>query len=381
MINILFYLYHFPGLGGIETVTSVIANYLANQGFNIWFYSSTSSKIYTKLDSRIKIFHSNTTEIQDQVQELSSFCISNNIKYIVLHDNYDLQAEVITTVVNRFPCKLFIVEHSDPMGVIKGSKLVMKRKLKCTLRNWFWLIKNYNYDKKKSKDYLLRKKKLFDACDKYIILSKRFERGINYCIPYFDKQKLVVINNPLTVPITQTTKRQNIVVFIARLEAVKRIDYLLQILKRVAPNYQKWKFRIYGDGKERNTVEEFIKNNIFPNIEYCGPTTKVSVVLQEAKVLLMTSEYEGWGLVLTEAMANGTVPIAFDSYLSIHDIIEDGVDGILVSPFNIDEYCSKLSALLDNDTSYQTMHQKVYSKAAQFQIENHIGRQWVDLLS
>lgn len=381
MKNILFYLHRFPGLGGIEIVTSVIANYLVNQGFNIWFYSPTSDKTYTRLDSRINVFHSKMIEIQEQTEEMFSYCVSNNIECIVLHDNYDLPAEIITGVINRLCCKLFIVEHSDPMGVIEGSKQVMKRKLKGNLCDLLWLIKNHDYDKKISRDYLSRKKKLFESCDKYIVLSKRFERSINCCIPNFDRQKLVAINNPLTVPIIQTKKHQNIVAFIARFEAVKRIDYLLQILKRVAPNHLEWTFRIYGDGKERDDVEKFIGNNISSNIEYCGPTTEVSSVLQEAKILLMTSEYEGWGLVLTEAMANGTVPIAFDSYLSIHDIIEDGVDGILVSPFNIDEYCSKLSALLDNDTSYQIMHQKVYSKAAQFQIENHIGRQWVDLLS
>lgn len=381
MRNILFYLHRFPGLGGIEIVTSVIANYLVKQGFNIYFYSPTADKMYAKLDSRIEVSHSNMARVEEQTEELFSYCISNNIECIILHDNYDLQAESITTIINRLHCKLFVVEHSDPMGVIKGAKRVMKRKLKGNLCELLWLIKNHDYDKRISRNYLSRKRKLFAICDKYIILSKRFERGINYCIPNFDRQKLIAINNPLTVPIIQTKKDQNIVVFIARFEAAKRIDYLLQILKRVAPNHSEWIFRIYGDGKQRGEIEKFVRNNTSSNIEYCGPTTEVSSVLQEAKILLMTSEYEGWGLVLTEAMANGAVPIAFDSYLSIHDIIEDGVDGILVTPFNIDEYCSKLSNLLDDDLSYQAMHKEVYLKAARFQIENQIGRQWKDLLS
>lgn len=381
MKNILFYLHRFPGLGGIETVTSVIANYLVNKGFNVYFYSIISDEASIKLDYRIKVAHPNSTKIAEQTEDLLFYCISKNIDYIVLHDNYDLSAEVVITVTNRLQCKLFVVEHSDPIGVIEGSKRVMKRKLNGNLCNLLWLIKNYNYDKRISRNYLSRKKKLFEACDKYIVLSKQFEKGIEECIPNFDRQKLVAINNPLTIPIRQIRKKQNVAVFIARLEAVKRVDYLLQILSQVAPKYSEWIFRIYGDGKERELVENFIDKRGFPNIEYCGSTADVSLVLQEAKILLMTSEYEGWGLVLTEAMANGVVPIAFASYLSIYDIIDDGVNGILVSPFNIDEYSSKLSNLLDGGLSYQIMHQKVYSKASQFHIDYQIGSQWIELFS
>lgn len=381
MKNILFYLHRFPGLGGIETVTSVIANYLVNKGFNVYFYSIISDEVSIKLDYRIKVAHPNSTKIAEQTEDLLFYCISKNIDYIVLHDDYDLSAEVVIAVTNRLQCKLFVVEHSDPIGVIEGSKRVMKRKLNGNLCNLLWLIKNYNYDKRISRNYLSRKKKLFEACDKYIVLSKQFEKGIEVCIPNFDRQKLVAINNPLTIPIRQIRKKQNVAVFIARLEAVKRVDYLLQILSQVAPKYSEWIFRIYGDGKERELVENFIGKRRFPNIEYCGSTADVSLVLQEAKILLMTSEYEGWGLVLTEAMANGVVPIAFASYLSIYDIIDDGVNGVLVSPFNIDEYSSKLSNLLDGGLSYQIMHQKVYSKASQFHIDYQIGSQWIELFS
>lgn len=380
MKNILFLLQRYPGLGGIEVVTTVIANYLINQGYNIFFYSITSEKEYTELDKRIIVYHNTKTEIKEQSKEFFNFCSSHKINYIILHDNYDIQPDLFIGTVKHLNCKFFVVEHSDPMGVIKGVKSVVQRKRHGNFHDLLWSLKNYNYDKKITKHYIIRKNQLFKACNKYVILSKRFENGIKYCIPDYDKNKLVAINDPLTVPIVQCEKQKNIVVFIARLEATKRIDYLIQILKQVAPKYLNWEFRIYGDGSERKIIEQFIQDQSTPNIKYYGPTNNVPAVLQEAKILLMTSEYEGWGLVLTEAMANGTVPIAFDSYESIHDIIENGVNGILVPPFNIHEYCSNLSKLLDNNNIYQMFHNKVYSKAASFQISNDIGKQWIKLL-
>lgn len=380
MANILFLLQRYPGLGGIEIVTTVIANYLINEGYNIFFYSTTSGKEYIKLDKRITVYHNTTNKKEEQSKLFFDFCSSNKIEYIILHDNYDIQLDFFINTIKCLHCKFFVVEHSDPMGFIKGVEKVIQRKKSGKLYDLLWLLKNYNYKRKITKYYITRKNELFNICDKYIILSRRFENGIKYCIPDYDPNKLVAINNPLTVPIVQCEKQKNIIVFIARLEATKRIDYLIKILKQIAPQYLNWEFRIYGDGSERERIEQFIKKRTSPNIKYYGPTDHVSSVLQEAKILLMTSEYEGWGLVLTEAMANGVVPIAFDSYVSIHDIIENGVDGILVPPFDLAEYCSQLSKLLNSDTIYQMYHNKVYSKAALFLIDNYIGKQWKDLL-
>lgn len=380
MQNIIFLLQRYPGLGGIETVTTTIANYLVNFGFNIHFYSIISEKGYNKLDKRIKTYTSKQNEIIKQSQEFYSYCHDNKIDCIILHDNYDIKLELILPTIKRLDCRFIVVEHSDPMGIIEGVNRLISRKKQGNIFDLLWLIKNRNYKNYTIKNYLYRKNELFNVCDKYIILSDSFRSGIKYCISNFNDNKLYAINNPLTVPIIKCNKSKNVVVFIARLEGTKRIDYLINILKEIAPKYLNWEFRIYGDGAERITVEKFIRKMNFSNLKYYGPTNNVSSVLQEAKVLLMTSEYEGWGLVITEAMANGVVPIAFDSYLSIHDIIDNMINGILVTPFNLNEYCLKLSMLLDDNTMYLKMHDNVYSKAFLFKIDNQIGNQWLTVL-
>ena len=92
--------------------------------------------------------------------------------------------------------------------------------------------------------------------------------------------------------------------------------------RRCAEQNQDWHFEIYGDGTQKKNVVAL--SDEYSNIFYKGVTNNVAEVLETATILIMTSSFEGWGLVLTEAMASGCIPMAFDSYLSVRDIIEDG---------------------------------------------------------
>ena len=69
----------------------------------------------------------------------------------------------------------------------------------------------------------------------------------------------------------------------------------------------------------------------------------------------MTSAFEGFGMTLVEAQQYGVVPMAMDSYLSLHDIVENGINGIIIENDNIEEYVSKLKKLMSNETERRSM--------------------------
>ena len=95
----------------------------------------------------------------------------------------------------------------------------------------------------------------------------------------------------------------------------------------------------------------------------------------KAKIFCMTSLYEGFGLVLVEAMKYGVVPFAFKSYPNVVDIINDGKDGVLVSPFDVEEYASKLRELMTNPDKLQVLSKQAEMKSREFSIEK-IGLRW-----
>ena len=112
-----------------------------------------------------------------------------------------------------------------------------------------------------------------------------------------------------------------------------------------------------------------------------GAQDDIAPYYERASVVMMTSVFEGFGLVLTEAMSRGCIPIAFDSYASLRDIITPDVDGCIISPFDTDAYVAALSRLVSLPAAeLQAMRQAALDKAETFRVRN-IARQWMDLLS
>ena len=83
-------------------------------------------------------------------------------------------------------------------------------------------------------------------------------------------------------------------------------------------------------------------------------------------------------MVLIEAMRYGVVPVAFDSYASVKDIIDDKKNGLLVNPFNLNEYANALSMLMTNVEQRESMAYNSIIKADTFTISN-IGERWLQL--
>lgn len=94
----------------------------------------------------------------------------------------------------------------------------------------------------------------------------------------------------------------------------------------------------------------------------------------------MTSNYEGFGMVLTEAMAFGCVPLAFDSFPSLRDIVDEGRDGFIIPPFDIDTYAEQCAFLMENENIRSVMAAAAGKKSGKFQIEGIVDR-WEALFS
>ena len=93
----------------------------------------------------------------------------------------------------------------------------------------------------------------------------------------------------------------------------------------------------------------------------------------------MVSAYEGWGLTITEAQQCGCVPIAFDSFGAIHDIIDSGKNGIIVPEGNINEYAAQLKRLMNNPDELKRLSDNAREDCLRFSREN-IAKQWKTLL-
>lgn len=95
---------------------------------------------------------------------------------------------------------------------------------------------------------------------------------------------------------------------------------------------------------------------------------------------MMTSAFEGWGLTLTEAQQYGCVPMAFNSYESLPDIIDDGQNGIIVDWPDTRQYAGKLASLMADNGLRRQMAAKAIETSHRFEAEK-VGRMWVELIN
>lgn len=92
----------------------------------------------------------------------------------------------------------------------------------------------------------------------------------------------------------------------------------------------------------------------------------------------MTSSTEGWGMVLVEAQMFGCIPIAYDSYSSLGDIITDNVNGFKIAPFNKKQYAKRLEWLMENEDERNKMFEECQQSVKRFDV-SIIAKQWMEL--
>lgn len=191
------------------------------------------------------------------------------------------------------------------------------------------------------------------------------------------------IGNTLSFPndITIDIKsKEKIVLIVARLdETAKRITRALTIwnLIQKSNSYSDWRLIIVGDGPDRSIYERIVKKQNIRNITFEGRQPSLPYY-QKASIVMMTSVYEGFPMVLIEAQQTGCVPVAFDSFGAVYDIIEDGKNGCVIPNNNLDLYAERLMWLMEHKEEREQMALNGIKSCQKFSTEK-IAEQWKNL--
>lgn len=237
--------------------------------------------------------------------------------------------------------------------------------------------------------YPLRNKELYRTVykysDKVVLLSDSFICQYVKYARLRDKSKFVVIPNALSFDEYLSTKnipnKKKQVLLVSRLaETPKKITIALRLWAEIEKeqSLKDWSFKIVGDGPDRENYERMARGLNLQRVEFCGRQNPRKYY-EESRIFMMTSAFEGWGLTLTEAQQFGCVPIAFDTYTSVHDIIDSGVNGYIVAKWDIDGYVEKIKLLMDNPERFQAMAANAIESSKQFDLKNII-QYWNNLI-
>ena len=230
---------------------------------------------------------------------------------------------------------------------------------------------------------------IYRNADSVILLSRYFIpvflRSIGF--PTDRKRCIRIINNSVTLPTVSTPEnienKHYEVLIVSRLtEDRKRISLAIKIWWLYQQRYdeaKKWILRIVGDGEYAPDYRRLVKEKNIPNVIFEGQVDDTVQFYHKASAFIMTSDAEGWGLTLMEAQQMGVVPIAFDSYESIHEIIQDGVNGLLVKEGDCNGFVRKLHDLLSDDGERKRMAVSGLDVVNRFSIDRMM-EQWMKIL-
>ena len=169
------------------------------------------------------------------------------------------------------------------------------------------------------------------------------------------------------------------VVTIGRYAYQKGYDLLLQAWAEVEKHYPDWSLDIYGMGDQ--TSYRQLMSDLGIDARRCrlnGPVEDVVKTYTDSSVFVLSSRFEGFGLVLVEAMACGLPVVSFDCPAGPDEIITDGVDGLLVPSGDVHALAGKLMTLMADEALRERLGQQARQSARRYEMAA-IATQWKDL--
>jgi GalNAc-alpha-(1->4)-GalNAc-alpha-(1->3)-diNAcBac-PP-undecaprenol alpha-1,4-N-acetyl-D-galactosaminyltransferase len=186
-------------------------------------------------------------------------------------------------------------------------------------------------------------------------------------------KNVAVIPNPFTFQGKSKNNKEKIVLAVGRLVEEKGFDLLIEVFEEIDQN--DYKLVIVGDGPLRESLESMVRTN---KVIFVGRQKDVESFYQRAQIFVLSSKLEGFPNALLEAMGYGCACIAFDCPYGPGEIIEDGVNGILVEHQNKEALKKSLMDLMENENKRKNLARRAIAVRENFSLQK-IEKQWEKL--
>lgn len=368
-MKFLFVIKSFAQIAGVERVMSDKMNYLASSGHNIILltYEQGSHPLVYTLHQNIKHVDLDcrffTLSAMSPIKRLfKSFIMNRRFKKRIRSIIKDFNPDTI--ISPTYPLSVIgnLVSVKENSRLIFESHMTYNKALKeySKPRSYIEKIVAKIFDK--------RVISLFQKCDCFAVLTKG---DYSFWRKYISNIK--IIPNPLTSypkELSNLPKDHNRIISIGRLTSVKRFDRLIDSFALICNHNPFWHIDIFGEGSDRKDLMERISQlGLSDRIIIHQPTNDIYAEIQKSQLLAMTSESEGFALVLIEAMACGVPCISFNCPYGPGEIIEHDKNGLLIENGNIQEFANKLEYLMSNPNLVEEMGIYARKSAEQYRKE------------
>ena len=231
---------------------------------------------------------------------------------------------------------------------------------------------------------------VYNNSDIYEVLSPSFIELFKSFTGIKNPTKLVAQTNPITTEgqvfthDLDSSHKEKEIIYVGRLDFVqKRVYRVIDTWKYLENRFPEWQLTIVGDGDDRNNLEEHVKVLGLKRVNFEGFKNPVEYY-KRASILLLTSDFEGFGLVIVEGMSYGVVPFVYGSYPAVYDIIEDKRNGFILPKSKIGYDAKRMSEMMESimmdNEKWEQLSKEAIKRSSLFSLEN-IYKQWYKKLT
>ena len=379
-----------PIVGGLERVTDVLSREFVKRGYMIYYLFG---KLPTSMMSLLEY------EYPAQLYQLPNYGMFENEENLNFYKQiqHDLKIDVVVNqrglgvILNKMlpfsDAKLISVFHSTPDAYVILSLVRFIEstappfmKLKRFIKKAFPIISLHYTKRKVLKYYGEKYKYLASYSDAIVTLSDKCSMMVEKMIESQHKARFYTIPNPNSYNVVSDSLliKEKMILYVGRLSLEKNPLRLIKIWEQLYIAYPDWRLVIVGDGEEKQRMKDFVKEKGLVNVIFEGIQSDVAKYYAKASFICLTSNFEGWGMTLTEGMQYGCVPFTFGNYGAAYEIIDDGINGCVISAYNLKEYVSRLSELMSNNEKFSKMSMAAMEKVKMFSVKNIVD-QWEEL--
>lgn len=374
-----------PYVGGIQRVIHLLATELQKRGYYVNFLSYTRSS--EEYDTVAPQFYIELSELSANNKFEAYRDLLNRLEVDVVifleNDSNDLFLLNSTPVgVKRVVCC-----HAQPLYMVGNARhFIINNKQTSYFKRilaFLYYLFPFIYERRAISRMRQQLLDIFAVCDYYCLLSERFIHRILTYIPNIDIRKIRAINNPISIQsleIDCEQSKENALLWVGRVrDAEKNLKGFLKFWEQFYKSHPEWKAYIVGTGPDLENNIKYAERRSLKNLSFEGRRKDVVCYYNKCRFLCCTSITEGWGMAIVEAMTQGCVPCAYSTYESLHDIISDGEDGIIVKPSCIKDLIEKMDLYISSPSEYERLSKNAKEKVKSFSIDI-IADQWEKML-
>ena len=342
--------------GGAERIIISLANHWVENGGEVTLVTFDAAPPYYPVDDRVELRQLDLPSVSKPFHR----AVGSTIRRVLALRRVirDGQPDIVISFLGKINVLTILATRGMKMPVVVSERNNPDRQV--FRRVWRWL-----------------RKRLYGMAECVVTPSQ----GVLNWFPDAIRASGRVIPNPVDLPDTMPVRQpgQPTLIAVGRLVPQKGFDLLLPAFGKIAEKFPEWTLIIRGEGELRGEIEQLRDTlGLRDRVEMPGITEVPGQWVEEGEIFVLSSRYESFGNVVTEAMVAGLPIVSFDCPWGPGEILANEVDGLLVPPEDVDALAEAMARLISDAELRQRLGETAQKNVRRFE-RSQIMTRWDDL--